>query len=536
MSGGADLQHNNKRLYTAITTALFLPLILIVFLFIRYSQHAASMDGVTAVRLTHPDGEVSSSEPGSSVFTEILLDDIKLKAPPISLQGLSPVKLDIEYGDRTVSYDMYLVPDETKCFLVTESLEYIQIAPEYAHTLLLSPEFSYVYPDHLLPELTFTSGDTAQKIDPRKYSWRYEKTDGLMYDSDSTSIYVPTAERFTVVDGVGASFSFTRQPDVVKVTYTNQNGELLHESDSLSPVRLNVPDDTAVNININATWYADGERLSNGTAEYLIQILYDIPESFTLSSDTVSPGDMLIIYADQLDVTQDIDVETDLKSCGVRFIQYNGQVFSFLPVHSSNKGGVYTLKLTVSGRETVFTINVESTTYDAKFYNPDKQLSENAAEELAQMLRQVDSRYESVPYFNDSDPFDAPLTGELHIPYGSDVFYTDSPVSQKADGLLWLVDSGTTVRAAASGRVIYVGETERYGKTVVIDHGLGVKTYYCHLQSTDVLENVVVSAGAAIGKSGNSGFTIGDMMYFAVSVNGTFIDPQYVISDGIELP
>ena len=70
------MQHNNKRLYTAITTALFLPLILIVFLFIRYSQHAASMDGVTAVRLTHPDGEVSSSEPSSSVFTEIVFGKV----------------------------------------------------------------------------------------------------------------------------------------------------------------------------------------------------------------------------------------------------------------------------------------------------------------------------------------------------------------------------------------------------------------------------------------------------------------------------
>ncbi len=69
---------------------------------------------------------------------------------------------------------------------------------------------------------------------------------------------------------------------------------------------------------------------------------------------------------------------------------------------------------------------------------------------------------------------------------------------------------GDTVGAAASGRVVFAGNTKGSGNTVIIDHGNGSGTAYRHLQngSIDSLRaGQSVQQGQMIGKVGNTGTT-----------------------------
>ena len=84
--------------------------------------------------------------------------------------------------------------------------------------------------------------------------------------------------------------------------------------------------------------------------------------------------------------------------------------------------------------------------------------------------------------------------------------------------------TGTTVSAAASGRVIIAGSMGGYGNIVVIDHGGGLSTAYAHLSSIWV-GGGSVSQGQGIGAVGCTGSCTGPHLHFEVRVNGSPVDP-----------
>lgn len=99
--------------------------------------------------------------------------------------------------------------------------------------------------------------------------------------------------------------------------------------------------------------------------------------------------------------------------------------------------------------------------------------------------------------------------------------------------------AGATVTAANSGTVILVktgcphnygkdsscGCNGGYGNYVVIDHGNGLSTAYCHMQSVYVSVGQSVSAGEAVGAVGSTGWSTGFHLHFEVRVNGSTVDP-----------
>jgi murein DD-endopeptidase MepM/ murein hydrolase activator NlpD len=85
--------------------------------------------------------------------------------------------------------------------------------------------------------------------------------------------------------------------------------------------------------------------------------------------------------------------------------------------------------------------------------------------------------------------------------------------------------TGTSVRASASGTVIYAGWMGGYGQIVVIDHGNGLATAYAHLSSI-WMGSGSVSQGQAIGAVGCTGSCTGSHLHFEVRVNGSAVDPM----------
>jgi murein DD-endopeptidase MepM/ murein hydrolase activator NlpD len=85
---------------------------------------------------------------------------------------------------------------------------------------------------------------------------------------------------------------------------------------------------------------------------------------------------------------------------------------------------------------------------------------------------------------------------------------------------------GCTVVAAESGIVTYAGWYNSGGYTVIIDHGNGLSTMYCHMQNTiKVRSGQRVSRGQAIGNIGATGYVTGPHLHFEVKVNGRNVNP-----------
>lgn len=116
----------------------------------------------------------------------------------------------------------------------------------------------------------------------------------------------------------------------------------------------------------------------------------------------------------------------------------------------------------------------------------------------------------------------APVTGHIIEPFGG--------IGAGA-GIIMRVTGGASVAAMDTGLVIYAGETQETGQTVVIRHPDGVETVYGYLAKRTVEKDQWVETGAEIGvvEVNNSG-SEGGLLYFAVKKGNSFIDPAEVVA------
>lgn len=88
---------------------------------------------------------------------------------------------------------------------------------------------------------------------------------------------------------------------------------------------------------------------------------------------------------------------------------------------------------------------------------------------------------------------------------------------------------GTLVNAASRGRVQQVEDLYYTGKTVIVDHGQGLKTLYCHLDHINVVQGQWVRKGDPLGTIGMTGRTTGPHLHFGVTLNVARVDPLFFL-------
>jgi murein DD-endopeptidase MepM/ murein hydrolase activator NlpD len=109
----------------------------------------------------------------------------------------------------------------------------------------------------------------------------------------------------------------------------------------------------------------------------------------------------------------------------------------------------------------------------------------------------------------------SPFTGKRHFHAGIDIAGA----------------SGTEVITTARGKVKFVGSKGPLGKTVIVDHGYGVRTHYGHNQETLVKRGEEVERGQVIATLGNTGRSTGPHLHYSVEVKGKAVNPLDYIFD-----
>jgi hypothetical protein len=87
--------------------------------------------------------------------------------------------------------------------------------------------------------------------------------------------------------------------------------------------------------------------------------------------------------------------------------------------------------------------------------------------------------------------------------------------------------TGTRVMATADGRVSFVGWQKGFGRTVVLKHPGGYKTYYGHLSrfAKGIKKGIRVEQKQIIGYVGASGLATGPHLDYRIKENGVFRNP-----------
>ena len=93
------------------------------------------------------------------------------------------------------------------------------------------------------------------------------------------------------------------------------------------------------------------------------------------------------------------------------------------------------------------------------------------------------------------------------------------------DGVDFVADSGTPIKAAAGGIVVYSDIHAGYGNMIEVDHGNGLVSRYAHASKRLAKEGDVVLRGQKIGEVGSTGRSTGPHLHFEVLLNGTPQNP-----------
>ena len=179
---------------------------------------------------------------------------------------------------------------------------------------------------------------------------------------------------------------------------------------------------------------------------------------------------------------------------------------------------------------------------------PDKVAAEFlSSEEYHQLIRGIDESVQSVDEAADSqkNQFEAlwktlkalknleaatPSVRPVDGGWISSKFgYRLSPFSGKQEfhsGVDIACQKGTPIKATADGKVLYAGVKGLMGKTVVIDHGFGIKTRYGHLNKIRVTKGQNVTRDEIIGEMGSTGRSTGPHVHYEVRLNDVPVDAE----------
>ena len=121
-----------------------------------------------------------------------------------------------------------------------------------------------------------------------------------------------------------------------------------------------------------------------------------------------------------------------------------------------------------------------------------------------------------------------PLKGKILSPFGAIRVFNHRKESIHK-GIDIKAPLNSPVKSSSYGRVVFANNLYFGGKTVIIDHGLGVFTIYMHLNKIFVRRGEFVKKGKIIGLSGMTGRATGPHLHFGLSVLGKRINPLSII-------
>lgn len=118
--------------------------------------------------------------------------------------------------------------------------------------------------------------------------------------------------------------------------------------------------------------------------------------------------------------------------------------------------------------------------------------------------------------------FSWPLSGYISSYYG---WRTIFGAVDWHSGIDIVAPYGSPISAADGGTVIYSGWRGSYGNLVIIDHGMGVHSYYAHCSSLLVSVGAQVYKGQQVALVGSTGRSTGNHLHFEVRINNSDVNP-----------
>ena len=159
--------------------------------------------------------------------------------------------------------------------------------------------------------------------------------------------------------------------------------------------------------------------------------------------------------------------------------------------------------------------------------NPNKADMERINRESAEMAAAFSSWNDSLqPAFRMLPPAE----GVRSSSFGLRRFFNDQPRAPHS-GMDIAAPEGTPIVAPAPGVILATGNYFFNGNTIILDHGHGLISLYCHMNTIDVEVGARVETGEQIGAVGQTGRVTGPHLHWSINLNNVRVDPALFLGN-----
>jgi len=491
---------------------------------------------VSAITITDLNGAEYSfareDEAGNEMidFFMKMNDAAKKVDLPEPLRGSDTFNITYFSYNIETDYKYYFSADPKEAYYVNEKGEAYKINEKYAEEFLISDYANSVYPAAKRPILSLSQ----KTVNPDSISWKYlncknEYTDAVLSaDGNENNFVVMSA----------LSLGFNVEPDYLSITLKNGDETLysgLYEeltSDSLKY-------DTELQATVEAKWYENIVRGSNGEAIYNFKVTITSPPAFYLGETSLLPGEFVAITGANVSDISLIEFSSvpEINYTPV-FFRDGEYVRALVPISVQLEDhDKYDFTIKIGDFTQTMTLNMEDKTFKSQTYDISSAKVNSARSDAA--LKEFDDVIG--PLLLESDPtkyFDGTflqLFPDNKIKTGFGLYRTIKVTKEmyRHEGVDYYVAATDTARAVNAGKVIYTGELALSGKTVLVEHGWGLKSIYAHLSDISVSVGDTVAHGDVLGTAGSTGFTDGLLMHTGLYLFGVPVCPYNLWETGV---
>ncbi len=126
-------------------------------------------------------------------------------------------------------------------------------------------------------------------------------------------------------------------------------------------------------------------------------------------------------------------------------------------------------------------------------------------------------------------PFNPMKNTHISSPFGEHRIFTLHKHAVRDSYHLGLDLAGTeneAIYASNPGIVEFAGYNGANGNMILINHGYGLYSLYCHCSELFVQKGQNIIPGMNIAKSGQTGYALGDHLHFSILISGIYVNPN----------
>lgn len=545
---------------------ILIPTVFAIFFAYFHDDSAYFTANEVKVELFDAQGKLIASDE----VTEANIDDSPLvssfynmtatKKPasrPESFNDAPNYRFVITHGSSAEEYFCYFTDKETDSFLKSKVGSFFSVTKPAYDSFLNSAYSEAAYPSSVPPQLITGNGEC---VVPVSFQWHYKKISGRVF---SSTLCETTDDIITYKIGGALNLNFQTLPDVCAITISDTSGAEIYSGSLEELAFVTIESGTLLHAKISAAWINEENSSAFGEVNYEFKISLGDRAQFFLNTDQLAPSQFLILSANNVDDISRVifSLTSDHKSSDFAegseqysalnfikaftptFVRNKDMIMAAIPFPTGTPAGDYELEVAFGAEKQSFKIKIteslpaSQTVLEKSFAEISSAISQTSLESFNNTLKSVVPTTQQIILFRDE--FISPTENGFSAgyKYGSKVSASDQEAeafTSLGNEYLSAALGGSPVPALNTGIVVATGYSTHLGNYVAVEHGMGIRTWYCCLSSVDVEVGDGLAKGESLGKCGSKGVISASGCIILCSVYDCLVDPDFIIGKEIK--